>query len=323
VSDRRLKHAVRAITPPVVWSAARRLRGPAPAGAEQPAIREVATLAEVDAELERAEQIRPASEDRFREALLAFRYAPPNLPTGDPLATPYREAQLGVYAGIAGLASYDAHGAEQTAFDLQAAIERPYPYAGSATILGEQLMAIGQLIRASGVEPGMSVLEFGPGWGKTTLELAEFGARVTAVDISEPFLELIAERSRRRGFTVETVHSDMLDFHPEAPYDRVVFFESFHHCSDPLRLVERLGTMVAPDGAIVFAGEPIVEDFPVPWGVRLDGLSVWSTRRFGWLELGFELGWFRALLEGAGWDVTYEKSADVAWQRVLVARRRT
>ena len=115
----------------------------------------------------------------------------------------------------------------------------------------------------------------------------------------------------------------MLDFHPAAPYDRVVFFESFHHCSDPLRLVERLGTMVAPGGAIVFAGEPIVEDFPVPWGVRLDGLSVWSTRRFGWLELGFELGWFRALLEGAGWDVTYEKSADVAWQRVLVARRRT
>ena len=166
MSGRRLKNAVRAITPPVVWSAARRLRGPAPAAAVQPVIREVATLAEVDAELERAEQIRPASEDRFREALLAFRYAPPDLPAGDPLAAAYREAQLGVYAAIAGLASYDAHRAEQTAFDLPAAIERPYPYAGSATILGEQLMAIGQLIRASGIEPGMSVLEFGPGLGQ-------------------------------------------------------------------------------------------------------------------------------------------------------------
>jgi SAM-dependent methyltransferase len=169
----------------------------------------------------------------------------------------------------------------------------------------------------------MSVLEFGPGWGKTTLELAEFGAAVTAVDINEDFLRLIDERARRRGITVHTVHSDMLDYRPQTPFDRVLFYESFHHCSDPLRLVAELADLIAPGGAVVFAGEPIVEDFPVPWGVRLDGLSVWSMRRFGWLELGFELGWFRALLEGAGWDVTYEKSADVAWQRVLVARRQS
>jgi 2-polyprenyl-3-methyl-5-hydroxy-6-metoxy-1,4-benzoquinol methylase len=323
VTDRRLKHAVRALTPPIVWSAARRLRGPVPAGPVQPAIREVTTLQAVDAELERAEEIRVTSEDRFREALLGFRYVPAGLPTGDPLSASYHAAQLRLYSAITGLESYEPHGAEQTAFDLEAAIERPFPYAGSATVLGEQLMAIGHLIRASGVAPGMSVLEFGPGWGKTTLELAEFGAAVTAVDINEDFLRLIDERARRRGLTVHTVHSDMLDYRPQAPFDRVLFYESFHHCSDPLRLVAELDGLVAPGGAIVFAGEPIVEDFPVPWGVRLDGLSVWSMRRFGWLELGFELGWFRALLDSAGWDVSYEKSADVAWQRALVARRRS
>ena len=164
-------------------------------------------------------------------------------------------------------------------------------------------MAIGHLIRASRHRARhVGPLEFGPGWGKTTLELAEFGARVTAVDISEPFRRADrrarpAPRVRRRRPSTPTCSTTG----PATPYDRVLFFESFHHCRATRSASSTgCGRWSPPAAPSSPAGEPIVEDFPVPWGVRLDGLSVWSTRRFGWLELGFELAWFRALLESAG-----------------------
>ena len=50
-------------------------------------------------------------------------------------------------------------------------------------------------------------------------------------------------------------------------------------------------------GAIVFAAEPIIDDFYCPWGVRLDGQSAWSIRKFGWLELGFRTDYFRKTLD--------------------------
>ena len=38
-----------------------------------------------------------------------------------------------------------------------------------------------------------------------------------------------------------------------------------------------------------------------PWGPRLDGLSVWSTRTYGWLELGFDSDYFTTALSRLIW----------------------
>jgi hypothetical protein len=100
-----------------------------------------------------------------------------------------------------------------------------------------------------------------------------------------------------------------------------VFYECFHHCADPVRMVARLDALVAPGGSVLFAGEPIEDGFPQPWGLRLDGLSAWSIRKFGWLELGFQSEYFVSLLARHGWAVRRLESRDVAWQRVFVARR--
>lgn len=68
-------------------------------------------------------------------------------------------------------------------------------------------------------------------------------------------------------------------------FDVVLFF---HHRSDYLKLVKELPKKIKDGGIVVFASEPITEAFPVPWGVRLDGVSLWSTRRFKWLGLAFK-----------------------------------
>ncbi len=67
--------------------------------------------------------------------------------------------------------------------------------------------------------------------------------------------------------------------------------------------------IVAPGGAIFFGSEPI-GPLAYPWGPRLDGMSVWSTRTYGWLELGFDETYFRAALAHTGWKVVPQPTRD-------------
>ena len=45
-------------------------------------------------------------------------------------------------------------------------------------------------------------------------------------------------------------------------FDAVLFFESFHHCSNPQALIAALDQVIAPGGRVIFAGEPIMDGFP-------------------------------------------------------------
>jgi SAM-dependent methyltransferase len=92
----------------------------------------------------------------------------------------------------------------------------------------------------------------------------------------------------------------MLGFTAQEPFDAAVFFESFHHCADHIALLRRLHDIVRPGGIVLFAAEPI-QKLDYPWGPRLDGLSVWSSRTHGWLELGFDNAYFDRALARTGW----------------------
>jgi len=112
----------------------------------------------------------------------------------------------------------------------------------------------------------------------------------------------------------------MLSFEADRPHDAAIFFESFHHCSDHLAPLEQLHGIVRPGGAVFFASEP-VQKMDYPWGPRLDGLSVWSTRTYGWLELGFDEDYSEAALHRTGWRGTRRSAgAEVAEADVIVAK---
>jgi len=72
---------------------------------------------------------------------------------------------------------------------------------------------------------------------------------------------------------------------------------------------------------VVFGAEPITDTFPLPWGVRLDGMSVWSIRRFRWLELGYQESYFIRTLMRFGWVVTKHVTNASSIGTVYLARR--
>ncbi len=246
----------------------------------------------------RAAELFAESDDRGRAFVTGFELAAPNMPD-DPFSPAYADAQWALYERIARRGAYELAN-EASEVNLDVALAMPYPYgSGSAGQVSEQLLAWGFIIKALDPQPGWRAVEFGPGWGNLTLQLTTMGVDVTAVEVDGDFAELIRRRTSRPD-KIHIQQTDMLSFVPEGRYDAAIFFESFHHCSRHLEMLDRLRETVTDDGVIAFAGEP-VGWMPYPWGLRLDGMSLWSVRRYGWLELGFSRAYFTEALRRAGW----------------------
>jgi SAM-dependent methyltransferase len=260
------------------------------------------SLDELDAVLDEAAGRFAVSEDDARAFLLGVRVVPPPWPP-DPFTSAYRRWVWDLYAAVSAKGAYSLEH-ESSPFDLDEALRRPFPYAtGSATVVADDLLARGRIVRALGLAAPARIVEFGPGWGNLTADLSAMGHDVTAVEVDRGFCRLLACRAP----AARVVTSDMLSFASafaavptDEPFDAAVFYESFHHCADHLQMLELLHDLVAPGGVVVFGGEP-VDVLAYPWGPRLDGLSLWSTRRYGWLELGFDERYFADVAHRTGW----------------------
>ena len=192
----------------------------------------------------------------------------------------------------------------------------------SADTVGNHLIGVGHVIRTMNLAPNSRVLELGPGWGNTTLALAQMGHDVTAIDIEANFVKLITERAARIGASIDARQGDFSMINEMDPgFDAVLFFESFHHAADHLGVLESLDRIVKPGGQVVFAAEPIHDGFPYPWGLRLDGESLWAIRKHGWFELGFRPDYFEQALARFGWTLRAVNCPETLWGFVYVATR--
>jgi len=290
----------------------------------RPGVRAV-PLDRLDHELEQAGALFRTSEDDARRFLASIELEVPGDVPADPFSDAYRAWTWELYHAVSGRSTYTVDN-EASPFEVAEALRRPYPYqTGSATVVGEDLAARGHVLQrlgsgGIGAEPPARIVEFGPGWGNLTMDLVQTGFEVTAVEVDERFCELLVARADGRGH-LEVCREDMATFDPPRPFDVALFFESFHHCADHLALLGHLRRIVVPGGAVVFAGEP-VQEMPYPWGPRTDGLSLWSMRTYGWLELGFTTQYFTQALARTGWTGRwYRRRREAPSAAICVARR--
>lgn len=183
---------------------------------------------------------------------------------------------------------------------------------GDSAFLGDMMQAFGAVLVALKVSRGHSVLEYGPGDGQIALALARMGCDVTVVDIEKRYLSQIRAQAGQFGVAVTTIEAAFGTAEPGRRYDRILFFEAFHHALHHHALLPLLRRQLEPGGAILFAGEPILaldnyfrRTLPYAWGPRLDGLSLRAMQACGWCELGFTREYFIELLMRAGFIVTF------------------
>ena len=283
--------------------------------------RVVHTLDELDERLAYLDAAGAVSDDELRRGFETFVMEVDFSLPDDPFSPEYRQAVLDSYQWLHG-STYETSN-EHTEFDLAHFVNFPFPFSTqSGATAGDYFIAIGHILRTLDLPPASRILEFGPGWGHTSVWLAQLGHHVTAIDISQNFVDLIEARAAM----VDTkVHMILGDFSAASElddqFDAVLFFESFHHCTDHMALLESLDRIVAPGGRVLFAAEPITEDFYAPWGLRLDGESLWVIRKNGWFEIGFRKSYFFEALRRAGWMATEVNCSDSPRGQILVASR--
>jgi len=144
--------------------------------------------------------------------------------------------------------------------------------------------------RAARMLPGAAydrVLEIGSGTGFFLLNMwqAGFVKEAHATDISPGMLQACGENARRLGCDVQlrTADAEGLPFDDES-FDLVVGHAFLHHLPDWERALRDCYRVLAPGGAMFFAGEP------TRLGDRLAGVAkkttAWATKAAGALRPG-------------------------------------
>ncbi|WP_428390845.1 class I SAM-dependent methyltransferase [Lichenicoccus sp.] len=235
----------------------------------------------------------------------------------DPFSPAYREAALALYLSLRGRPE---QGYEPGRDEPPARPPPDDPWTGlvpwsfrDASMASEHLFAYGHVLRHLGIPPGGSVLEYGPGSGQILLTLSRLGYRACGVDIDKAALGSITQQAHHLGLAVETERAGFGDGFDGQRFDAILFYEAFHHAFDFETLLIRLHDRLRPGGRLVLCGEPVVRAptraIPYPWGPRLDALSVFCIRRYGWMELGFTHDYLVALARTTGWRARLHRFA--------------
>lgn len=285
----------------------------------------ISSLAQIDAKLRQIGEAWGQSQDAVRDVFgsftMDFKEFYRDLPR-DPFSPEYHDFQMRMYDTLAGK-KYEVTN-EVTPVDVGPSVTCPFPYVSrSNEIAGAHLSSLGFIIRGMKLAPGSRVIEFGAGWANTTITLALLGHQVTVVEIEPRFCDLIRQRARLNNVEIEVINSDFFSCESMTEqFDAALFYECFHHCSDHVRLLRGLQKLVKPAGALYLGSEPITPQFPVPWGLRLDGESLWAIRQNGWMELGYREDYFREALRRTGWYVaSLQRSVDCDFSNLWTLKR--
>ena len=295
---------------PILWNARTRV---------------ITSIEELDAEIEEHDRLPDGSLEQFnRRNAFYFRESVEDLPE-DPLSPEYRMRQVDLYYSLTGKGDYNPWASEPIRIVVEHSLDpHPFPFSTKdPDCIGSHLIAVGHILLAlKDVQPhkGASILEYGCGTGFTTILLAASGYDITAVDINAEALQVVDRLAETRGLSLTTFNGEFGSVPDEGrTFDIVVFYEAFHHCLDFPDLLITLAKRLKPHGAIIFAGEPIYEDFPKPWGLRMDGHAVQAIRKLGWLELGFNERFFCDIVTGAGFRMS-KRTFDVG-PPMFIARK--
>lgn len=167
--------------------------------------------------------------------------------------------------------------------------------------------ASAMIMQNSNIQPGQWALEYGAGFAQTALTLARLGVNVDTVDVSSDFCAAVKQQADFFNVPL-TPYQDYFGSNPrgDKKYNLILFYECFHHWLDVESNLYRLKDILAPDGRIILAGEPVVVHknnyIPYDWGLRLHSECICVIRERKWFELGFTEEYLFSLFDKNGFN---------------------
>ncbi|MDI1296300.1 MAG: class I SAM-dependent methyltransferase [bacterium] len=245
--------------------------------------------------------------------------------TLDPFSDAYYAAQIGLYQELSGR-DFEQAKNELGDIDIAAHISAANPYNhGSPAGLAVHLERLARALKFAKPPLGGKMLDMGCGWGLSSELAAYSGLHVTSIDINPQFVDLINQRAAAGNRKINAQQSSFDSFSSPEQYDIIQFYECFHHAAKPWELMERMAAHLKPNGKILLSGEPVNNIWWKNWGLRLDALSVYCIRKFGWFESGWSQPFLLDAFRRSGLNVEVFDHADPeigqTWVASLIERR--
>lgn len=119
-----------------------------------------------------------------------------------------------------------------------------------------------------GIEPGMEVLDVGPGNGRYTLAAARrvgLGGRVVAVDIEPRMVERVRGRARAEGAdNVEAWVANVYDLpFDDGAFDAIYLMSVIGEIPEPDRALAEFHRVLRPGGTLAFSELLVDPDYPL------------------------------------------------------------
>jgi 2-polyprenyl-3-methyl-5-hydroxy-6-metoxy-1,4-benzoquinol methylase len=239
----------------------------------------------------------------------------------DPFSLDYVRQQTSLYSEISGR-PLNQSVSELTTFDFVKSLNSPNPYGSTnASFISKHARAVCEAIESAQLDSDSQphVLDMGAGWGLSSELMAFCGCKVTAVDINPQFVSLVNQRAAARSLPITCSLSSFDQFVTDESYDAIFFYECLHHSVCPWLLLEALKKMLKTSGKIVLSGEPINALWWKNWGIRLDPLSLYCIRKYGWFESGFSMDFLYLMFERIGFSVEIREGRSVNGSDIVIA----
>lgn len=119
-----------------------------------------------------------------------------------------------------------------------------------------------------GIEPGMTVLDVGPGNGRYTMSAARRvgeDGKVIAIDIEPKMIERVRARAAKEGVTnIEARLADVYDLpFEDATFDLIYMIAVISEIPEPIRAMRECHRVLKPDGSLVFSELFFDPDYPL------------------------------------------------------------
>lgn len=102
---------------------------------------------------------------------------------------------------------------------------------------------------------GKTVLDVGCGGGILSESLARAGAHVTAIDLSEPALQIAREHAKQHNLSIDyqlTTIEQLAEKQPQT-FDVITCMEMLEHVPDPTSVIQACSQLVKPEGDLFFS----------------------------------------------------------------------
>ncbi len=122
----------------------------------------------------------------------------------------------------------------------------------------QQRIIRNEIIEIINLSKGNFALDIGCGTGNITLKLIHAGFNVTGVDLSQPMINILKEKTRGKNYSISLVCQDVEPFLKNNlnRYDLITFSSVLHHLSDYLMILEMAINNLNPGGIIYITHEP-------------------------------------------------------------------